>query len=238
MVMASIAQPADLLLWHNLVFVGIFGLGFLFTLLQLIGLGSDADVDVGGADADVDVDVDADVHLGGDVAAEMDADADMHLEHDHHFGLTSTAAQLLGLGKIPLSISLMLLCYTVGLAGWISNVLLGDQIGSPVALFPVSMLIALMAGFLVLRLMTGLMARYLPPSASTAIDPRQLVGSVAKATLPVDERIGQAMLYDRHGTLQMVRCRVADGAKPIAKGEQVVLVKYLSDRRMYVVGRA
>jgi hypothetical protein len=82
------------------------------------------------------------------------------------------------------------------------------------------------------------MARYAPPFSTSAIDPRQLVGATAKTVLPVDDRIGLATLYDKFGTLHMVRCRIAEGGKPIPKGESVVLVKYLPDRQMYVAGRA
>ncbi len=257
--LGTIAPAADLLIWYNAVFVTIFGVGFFFTLLQLIGLGGeshveahmDADADLDAhVDADMDGHVDVDHDLDGHVDADGDADADGHIDHDADgdgeapgdqgvtFGLGSAVAQLFGLGKVPLSISLMVLCYTVGLAGWISNRVIATHFGPPERYFPISLLAALVVGFVVLRFVSGFMGRYVPSFSTSAVEPRQLVGATAQTVLPVNERMGLATLYDRFGTLHTVRCKVSDGAGDIGKGEKIVLVKYLPDRDLYVVGRA
>jgi len=241
--LAVSAQLSDLLLWYNAVFVTIFGIGLFFTLLQLIGLGGEAHVD---ADADMDADLDGDVDADADadVDAHVDADGDADVDHDTDvaahggIGIGSATAQLFGLGKVPLSISLMVLCYTVGVAGWISNAVLATRIAEPAKFFPFSLLIALVAGFVLLRAVSTTMARYVPSFSTTALDPRQLVGSMAQAVLPISDRIGQATLHDKWGTLHTVQCRTAEGAEPIVKGQKVVLVRWLPDRNQYVVGRA
>lgn len=271
-----LAQAAGIFAWYNVIFVALFGLGFIFTLLQLIGMGhgagadadadahADADVDAhldadahmdipADADMDAHVDVDADAHVDAGVETHVDVDGDAHLDahadadtaahtgagaNGHTIGIGGVAAQLLALGKVPLSMSLMLLCYTVGITGWIANNLLEPRMGDPTAFFPVSLLAALVAGLIVLRIVGGLMARYLPPVATSAIPRRQLVGMTAKAVLPVNERFGQACLYDPHGTLHVVGCRVHAGAPAIEKGAKVVLVKYIADRDLFEVGRA
>jgi hypothetical protein len=251
-----LAQISQVFAWYNAVFVVLFGVGLLFTFLQLVGMGHGSGVD---ADADADIDADADVDAGVDTDADVDAhadvdaDADAHVEADaeghveahgpavaagHAIGMSGAFAQLFALGKVPLSIALMLLCYTMGTAGWISNGLLEPRLKDPAVFFPLSLLLALVTGFAVLRFAGTLMGRYLPPVSTSAVHKRQLVGLTAKAVLPVDEKFGQACLYDQYGTLHVVGCRVRDGAPNIEKGAPVVLIKYMADRDLFVVGRA
>ncbi|GMV98433.1 MAG: DUF1449 family protein [Phycisphaerae bacterium] len=260
-----LAQAAQLLVWYNAVFVIIFCIGLFFTFLQLLGLshGSHVDGDAG-ADGHIDVDADADAGMDAQVDTGVDApaDADVHAEADaatdahaeahahahgdggaatagaHSVGLGYAVAQLLGLGKVPLSISLMLLGYTMGIAGWMSNEVLSRRIASERVFFPLSLLFSLAAGFVVLRLTAMLMARYLPTLSTSAIPRQQLVGLTARTTLPVNERFGQASLHDKFGTLHVVGCKVRPGGGTIEKGAEVVLIKYLPDRDVYIVGRA
>lgn len=254
-----LAQAGQIFAWYNAVFVVIFGVGLFFTLLQLIGLGHDGDAD---AHAETDVHAEAGDHV--EVHAEMDAGA--HAEIDGHApvhteagaeghtdaqphgeghgpslhgaGTVGTVAQILGLGRVPLSISLMLLSYTAGIVGWASNEVLGARIGTPAKFFPLSLLLALASGLLMIRLAGSIMGRYLPAFSTTAIDRRQLVGMTATAILPVNDKYGQVSLHDQFGTLHVMGCRVRDGAQPIEKGASVVLIRYLPERDMFVVGRA
>lgn len=265
-----LAQASDLFSWYNAVFITFFGVGLMFTMLQVIGLGSESDLDADG-DADVDVDADADVDVGvdtdvdvdvdadvdADIDADLDADVDMdadadadvdadadgeaHVDvhgHEEAFSLANVIAQLFGLGKVPLSISLMTLCYSVGFIGILSNELIAPRFGSPDSFFPISMLIALVGGFGILRLLSAFMARYMPSFSTSALAPKQLVGLKGKAVLPISERIGRVSVYDKYGTLHVVKCCVRKGGKPIAKGQDVVLVKYRKLKDMYIVGRA
>lgn len=249
--MSILAATADLFAWYNAVFVAFFGVGLFFTLLQVIGLGGEADADADvdmDADADVDVDMDADLDadVDADMDADMDADADVDADADAAHvhvagagvGFTGALAQLLGLGKVPMSVSLMVLCYTVGVTGWISNDLLTGRFESPSTMFPISLLAALVVGFVVLRFFTAFMGRYVPSFSTSAVTDRQLVGLTGATTLPVDERTGQVAVHDKYGTLHTVRCRVREGGKPIAKNTKVVLASYEPDRNMFIVGRA
>lgn len=231
---ACIAQATDLLVWYNAIFVTIFCVGFFFTFLQLLGLGGEASADT---------DVDADVSDAGASEAAMETDfdhdveADVHTVHANAASAGTTAAQLLGLGKVPLSIAMMVLCYTVGLAGFLGNQWIAGRFGSPEKYFALNLLAALVAGWLSLRVVGGFLARYVPSFSSSAVGPRELVGLTAKAILPVSSTSGLVSLHDRHGTLHTVRC-CTDGPGAIKKGEQVVLTRYLADRNIYVVGRA
>src|SRR5690554_5847451 len=107
-----------LLAWWNLIFAVPFALGLLYMGLYIatgITFG-DGDVD---ADAEVDADVDGDV----DADAEADGDADHDAEH-HAPGPLASAMELLGVGRVPLSLVLMVLVLTWGLIGTIVNRLL------------------------------------------------------------------------------------------------------------------
>lgn len=252
---AQMLAQAELFAWYNAVFVVLFGVGLFFTFLQLLGLSQDSGVDAG-ADVDGDIDVDAhvevdahvdadagvDAHVDGDVGADagMDADADAHAPAvgHHSAGLGGTVGQLLGLGKVPLSISLMLLCYTMGVAGWASNEILSRHVQQPAAFFPLSLLVALIAAFAVLRVASMLMSRYLPTVATSALNRKQLVGLTAKAVLPINDKFGRACLYDKFGTLHVVGCKTREGNTAIEKGAEVVLIKYVPERDLYIVGRA
>lgn len=236
-----LGQAAELFLWYNAVFVAIFGVGLLFTLLQVIGLGGESQADAQ-VDAHVDADVDADLDASADLHADLDHDAELdhateaHIDAGATSGIASTLAQIFGLGKVPLSISLMVLAYTVGLTGWLSNQALARHIDSPQVFFPLSLLVALVVGFVLLRILSTVMAKYVPTFSTSAMDPRQLVGLPAETVLAVGDEPGLATLHDRYGTLHTVRCCSDNGG--IEKGQKVVLVRYLPERNVYIVGRA
>ena len=253
-----LAQAAELLAWYNAVFVILFGVGMFFTLVQLIGLGGHGGVEAH-ADADMHADMHADVHADVHADADMDAHAEVHIDtdagagpdvhleghveghvdtvHGPEAGFGSALVQITGMGKIPLSISLMLLGYSIGLVGWASNRMLAPRLESPAAFFPISLLIALVCGLVVHRLIGSFMARYVPTFSSSAMSDKQLVGLFGTATLPINERMGRGAVHDKFGTLHSVQCMVRQGAEPINKGARIVLVRYLPERNMFVVAR-
>src|SRR5687768_8649258 len=134
-----------LLGWWNLMFLLPLGLALLYVGVYAVsGLTfghADADADAGAdvdadtdlhADADVHADVHADADADGDVEADADAemDGDAHADVHHgghaHSGVGKTPlfdllSMLIGLGRAPLSILLMVLFLTWGFIGFISN---------------------------------------------------------------------------------------------------------------------
>ncbi len=237
-----LAVAQNLLAWYNTVFAAFFAIGLFFTLLQLLGFGhGDADVD-----HDVDAHIDADADADADVDAHVDVDAHAVADHDAHahageaatVGPLQAMAQFVGIGRVPVSSVLMMLCYTIGITGWVANALLRTRYESDRALFLTSLLIALATGLLVVRLAAGLLGRYMPSVLTSAVSRREMVGLTGEAALPISERFGRVSVKDRYGTLHQLNCRVPAGVEPVPKGARVILTKYLPDEDMYYVGRA
>lgn len=246
--------------WYNAVFIACFAIGVFFTVLQVMGLGqTDADVDAGvEADADVDADVDADIDADvdadvdtdadADVDADADADADAEAEADAHaagvadssasLGAMHAMAQFVGVGRVPISAILMTLFYTVGIAGWISNGVLAERFESDRALFATSLPIALVVGVVLMRIASSVLGRYMPAVLTSAMSRRKLVGLSGEAVLPVGAKFGRARVRDRYGTQHQLSCKVPPGVSPIAKGERILLTKYLPGEDMFYVCRA
>ncbi|MGB9625437.1 MAG: hypothetical protein ACPMAQ_11295 [Phycisphaerae bacterium] len=241
-----LAVTSDLFAWYNVVFAACFAVGLFFTALQVLGLAhSDVDLDAD-ADVDADTDLDANADVDADADADVDADSDadvaaetsVHVGAGESVGATQAVAQFIGIGRVPVSAILMTLFYTVGLTGWIANLLLRPRYESDRAMFFTSLAIALVAGLLVMRVVSGLLARYLPSVLTSALNRRQLVGLVGEAALPITERFGRVAVKDRYGTLHQLNCKVPPGVTPIAKGTRVILTKYLPEGDIYYVGRA
>jgi len=233
-----LAVTSDLFAWYNVVFAACFAVGLFFTALQVLGLGHsdvdlDADADID-ANADIDADADADVDTDADGGAETSA----HVGAGESVGATQAVAQFVGVGRVPVSAILMTLFYTVGLTGWIANLLLRPRYESDRAMFFTSLAIALVVGLVVMRLVGGLLARYLPSVLTSAMNRRQLVGLVGEAILPITEQFGRVAVKDRYGTLHQLNGKVPPGVDPIAKGTRVILTKYLPEGDIYYVGRA
>ncbi|MCK4341847.1 MAG: DUF1449 family protein [Phycisphaerae bacterium] len=224
-----------------------------------IDLDHDVDVDL---EHDLDLEVDHDVDLEVDHDIDMDADHDLDVDHDveteiahdhdvehdaevhagHEAGVDTVSAITLndvlyffGIGKVPLSILLMTACYTFGLVGWLLNTSAARPGGEVGAWFTVSLLGALTASLVMMRLVSSVIARYLPTKGVSGFTRRQLVGMRGVVGLPVDEQGGRAQFTDPEGTLHQIRCRVVPGGKPLPKGAKIIVVKYLLKDDLYYV---
>ncbi|MBN1488625.1 MAG: DUF1449 family protein [Phycisphaerae bacterium] len=223
-----LAISTDIFAWYNAVFAGCFAVGLFFTALQVLGLGQ----------TDTDVDVDTDVDADADVDTDTDADTDIHHGHADSVGATQAVAQFFGLGRVPISAILMTLFYTVGITGWMAAAILAPRYASERSLFLTSLAIALVVGLVIMRLVTGLLAKYMPAVLTSALREPQLVGLTGEAKLPINERFGRVMIKDQYGTLHTVNCKVPPGVEPIAKGARIVLTKYLATEHMFYACRA
>ncbi len=217
---------AWLLGWNNLVFLVPLGLAlaYLFAYALSGWTFGDADVDVGAdADVEVDVDVDADWDLNADADADhavarpdIGADSDVGQAH----GLLASLTWL-GVGRVPLSIVLMVLCLTFGLVGFATNQLLRDSLG--VNGFFVALPIAFVLAFAITSGVSQLIARYMPLNESSARPVAALVGSRATVVFAVSADSGTVTVSDAGGDRYQVAAR---SLKPIAAGSEVVLVDY------------
>ncbi|MEM6930386.1 MAG: hypothetical protein AAF602_25845, partial [Myxococcota bacterium] len=188
----------------------------------LAGVGADI---LDGFDVDLEVDVDADV----DIDAEVDADV------ASPSGTWMALAQLLRLGRVPLTVTLTLLAFggfvTSFLLTWLATEIAGGPLGALGAF-----------GILVLALVGAALAANV---GSQPLEPifevhearsnRALVGEVCTVTTGrVDEGFGQAELVVDHDHLTVqVRCDT-EGAE-LPRGSQALIVHFDTEREAFVV---
>jgi hypothetical protein len=211
----------DLLAWWNLIFV----LPAVAAVLYL-GLLAAGAVDPG-SDADVDADVDADLDHG--------IEHSLGSDHEQSGSTVNSALTFLGFGQVPLSLLLLSLCLLWGFAGWASNTLLKDALDRPAIFFVISLVIATNVALLGTRYLARGIAKILPATESYGSTEHDLVGRLAKVRDRVTERQGRAQLYDAHGSLQEVPCRIKPGEEEIPPRTEVVLLSYDRAKGIYYV---
>ncbi|KLE32619.1 OB-fold-containig protein [Aurantiacibacter gangjinensis] len=192
----------SLLADYNLPFVIAMGLMVLALVLQLVGLG---DFDVGG-----DVDVDAGLEVGDATST----------------GIGGALLTLLGLGKVPLMVWLMVFLLLFTVIGMSIQALTGDLIGGP--LYP--WLAALFAGGASLpatAIATRPLARLMPQDETTAVGLDSLVGRRGKVSTGKALRGSPARttVRDRHGHAHHVMLEPHEDASEIHEGDEVLLVR-------------
>ena len=247
--------------WWNLIFLLPFSLALMYLGLYTVSgitfgdADADGDFDVdgdvdhdfdAGGDVDHDLDADADADVDGDVDQDLDADHDVDGDHDadsHEAegggrGIDApahvAAMNWLGVGRVPVSLVLMVLLLTWGVAGFLTNAALVER-GAMAALFSIP--IAVIASVLVTHTVTALIARYLPLYETTAQRRHALLGSVGEAIFPIDQKFGMVSVRDQTGDLYQVPCRAIEVGDPIAKGAKVKLVSYNAKESLFYVAR-
>jgi hypothetical protein len=224
----------SLLGWWNLVYIVPFLLALLYLLLYTMSgvTFGEAEAD-GDCASDADHDVDAgDVHVHADVG-EAGHDHDSHVHH-HHAPFYTAALSWLGVGKVPLSLLLMVLMLTWGAIGLLVNQLMIPHVAqeSMVAFYslPAALLISLVAT----RTLVRLMARYAPLNESYAQRRHALLGLTGDAVYSVDDASGVCVVRDAYGTLHQIACRVEFGPA-IDKGTKVKLVGFNVEKSVFYV---
>ena len=142
-----------------------------------------------------------------------------HGDHGLNIGLFGRIFGLLGIGKVPLSILLLSLCFLWGASGLVLNVLLGVETMPRVILF------AALAALIGSRVMTEGLALLLPREESYHTPKEEMVGQVGEVLYEVTQTSGCVRLYDSSGNLQDLDCRNRDQAC-IKAGTQVDLQEY------------
>ncbi len=252
-----------LLEWWNLIYIVPFGLAllylgvFVFTGITFGDADADADMDMGsGGDVHVEAHVveggaevahGADHDVGHEVHGDHDAEANGRaLAHDHMMhghsaddgahtpSLMNDFLSFLGLGKIPISLAVMILMLFWGVFGFGINVLLMRWLGSSnlVGLISVPVTLAISMG------LTGACAAVIGkviPIADTKRQRREdLVGQLGDAMYDIDSTFGMASVRGVSGDLFQVPCKTANGGK-IPKGSRVVLFEYDREKGVFHV---
>jgi len=250
--------------WWNLVFLAPFALAMIYLFVYSVtgvtfgdadhdtDLGHDVDGDID-ADADVDHDVDmdhdvdADADVDADVDHDIDADTDSDTDADHdaeaegngHGGGGSssifTAMTWLGIGRVPVSIVLLVLMLSWGVIGFCSNQILRERIADPARIGLISMAVALVGSLLVTRGTTRIVARVLPDGETYAVRRHELLGGVGLAVSAINASFGLVAVHDEHGHLFQVPARTRGEGIEIPKGASVRLVAYTAKNRTFHV---
>lgn len=200
-------------LWasHNLPFLvallGFVGLG----LINLFGF-------FGGeifGDADVDVDADADV----DVDADFDADADLHI------GVFEQFLSLLGIGKVPLMISILIALFVFSCAGYNLQLVALGVSGAPVHPALVS-LAALVITLPLLRLGNSVVARLVPKEETSAISAEELLGTTGVVTIGrlTSGSAAEVRVYDKGGHTHYIQAVAENTQDTFSQGESVLVI--------------
>ncbi len=218
--------------WWNLVFIVPFGVALLY-----LGLYVFTGLTFGDAELDHDLSVEHDVSVAHDV----DADHDVEVDHDHEasidegsFGFMSLLA-LIGVGRVPLSMVLMILLILWGSVGFALNQLLVQFIGATALVGVVSVPVTMVVSLVLTGLIARVVAKVMPTNETYGRKRSDLVGTVGEAVLPIDARFGLVSVRDSQGDLFQVACRVAEGEAAIAKGMRVVLFEYDAEKGVFHV---
>ncbi len=201
----------SLLADYNLPFAISFGLMVLALVLQLIGLG---DFDFAG-DAEIDVDLDVDAPDFNAAAVEAPS-----------AGFGGAVLLLLGLGRVPLMVWLMVFLLLFTMIGLGIQQFATDLTGAPLY----AGLAALFSGGASLPLTSGLvrpLGRLLPQDETTAVGIGSLVGRRGTITTGKAARGSPARtkVRDRFGHAHYVMLEPHEDASVIHQGDEVLLVR-------------
>jgi len=246
--------------WWNLIFVAPFFIALLYLgVYTITGIGSgDGDAHGGGghdggdsghgdAHADADADADADVDADADTDVDADADTDSDTgdgdgDHGHDgdgargaatAGPISLALSWIGVGRIPITLLIIVMMLTWGSAGFMTNSLVRPRTDWAAAQWSIP--IALLVSLLVTKMVTGFMGRFVPLNETYARRWRELVGRSGEALFDIDGQFGMAAVRDAGGDLMQVPCRVGEGVQTIVKGRRIKLIAYSERDKMYFV---
>lgn len=212
----------DFLTWYNLIFLIPLIAGVLLIFGSMAGFGSDADTDAD-ADHDVDHDVDNDTH-------------GHEFGHDHDENrLFLSVLSALGVGKVPLSIVLMMLFMLFGGIGMMMNFMIAPLLSAHEIFAVGSVSVAAIGSFILTGPLARLLNRWMPSTESYADSKVAMVGRVGVLELAADETSGWAQVRDSYGSLRQVKCQTRSGTLP--KGTEIVVVSFDSDAEIYTVAK-
>jgi len=220
----GVEDMANILEWQNLVFYIPLAFGLLMIIGAAFGVGGDGD-------HDVDHDLDAD----GDADHDLDHDHDHDADEGRHGGikLLSPILSVLGVGKVPLSIVLMIAGCVFGGSGIVMNTVLAPVLGHPAAYAWISALVAFFAMALVTGQLARLINRIMPTTESYNVTRADLCGRRGQLILAADEREGLALVKDHEGNVHNLHCRTTEGTLP--KNSGVLVIDYEEETNTYLV---
>jgi hypothetical protein len=207
----------SLLAWQQLLFLIPTAVGVLLAVGAALGL----------ADHGGDAGETGDAHDAHDAP---DADGE-------HAPSSSDGAAALAVGRVPVLLRALLLSLSFGGTGLVASYLLAATNASPTARALISLPVALAAAWLVGGRLARALTRRLPLLESQVLTRQDLVGSVGRAVLPIGPAGGLAQVFDRHGNLHQVSCRLLATEAAVPVGGDLLLVDYDERNQRYLVSR-
>lgn len=223
--------------WQNLIFYIPVAFGLLMGLGSAFGLGDGHGHDFDGA-AGHDAGHEAGHgHDGGkDAGKSVQKGAnplDLPPADAHGFHPIGSFLDLLGVGRVPLTLVLMMSALLFGGVGMICNTLIAGAGLDTAHFFWVSIPVA----FVAMVSFTGILARginrVMPTSESYNVTKHDLVGQTGTLVLPTDAARGLAQVRDRQGNVFNVACRTDGAALP--GGQEILVIDYVSDKDEFLV---
>ena len=165
-------------------------------------------------------------HAAGLAAGPAHFDKPLHHsdDGDRTFGLLGG---LLGLGRCPLSIILMTLCFLFFLSGQVFTTLLRPLFAAPELYGSLSYVGSGVVGLLLTGRIATLIGRFMPTTETSVVTPREFEGKVGRAVYAFDaKQAGFVEVKDRNKTRQRLRGVNLAPEKPIKSGDLVLIVHY------------
>jgi len=206
-----VSDMTPFLSWQSVIFYIPLAVGILLVLGSAFG---GHDHGVGG---------------GHDAAGGHDHDHDA----DHHHGPVGRMLEMLGVGRVPVTVVVMMASLLFGGTGIILNRILAS-LNLPAALYGA----AAVGGALVMTAaLTGwatrLLGRIMPTTETYVVTRHDFAGCTGKLLLPADATSGYAQVKDREGNVHNIKCRTVGAA--LAKGQEILVVEYDDETKTYVV---
>jgi hypothetical protein len=232
----------QLLEWYNLIFELPLGLALMYLALYTFSgwTFGDADADVSGFDHDIDAHLDVNGELtmdqDADLSQDVHVDADTDTDTDAHASPSAaflSALNWIGVGRMPLSLVLMILMLCWGTIGFCAMQLQKDK-----SIEIATVIAAGVAGagsLIITHFISAILGKALFSGGNISRRRHELLGSLAEALYPIDEKFGMACGRDDRGELFQVACRIEEGKPPVAKGSPVQLVAYTAKEQMFYV---
>ncbi len=200
--------------WQNLIFNIPLMIGILLALGLALGFGHEAEHD-----------------LSHDIQHDVHHDTDGN--HEHEQGALNRAFMLFGVGKIPITVLLMIAALIFGVTGTVANRLL-----APILRFPAAYgWISLIASFVAMTFLTGKIAklfhRVVPTLETSALSKRAIIGCTGTLVVAASATSGVIQVYDKQRDLKQVDCRT-DGEE-LPRGSEAIIIDYREGDDTYLI---
>ena len=161
--------------------------------------------------------------------------------HDHsvdahgHGSLFGSFLSFLGLGKIPMSLALMILFFSWGFAGFAINALLVNWLGASDWIALISIPVTMVISFGLTGLFAALIAKVIPTEDGPRERREDLVGKPGEAIYDIDANFGMAKVRGHAGDFFQIPCHTGADKPRIAKGTRVVIFNYDREKGVFEV---